>query len=311
MTVKVVTDSTADLPPEVARALDISVVPVYVTMRGKSYRDGVDIDLDRIYGEMLEHGTPITTSQPAPGDFAEVYRHLLKEADDIVSIHLTGRLSGVYQSAQQGREAMGGAGTKGRIEVVDSTTLSLGLGLVAIAAARLAKSGASISRVLEETGQAITGSHAWGMLDTLKYVLRSGRLGKAGVLLGNVLAVKPMLTMREGELHPSGFVRTRQKGIEKLIDNIARLTNVEEIGITQSTTPDEARSLKLKLSAIVDASRIHVSRLGPALGVHGGPGTLILAARTRATSLSPETERARRLINMPSIHIPRLNITPA
>jgi DegV family protein with EDD domain len=311
MTVKVVTDSTADLPPEVARALDITVIPVYVNLHGKSYRDGVDIDLDRIYGEMVERGAPITTSQPPPADFSDTYRHLLIEADDIVSVHLTGKLSGVYQSALLGREAMGSGKEKGRIEVVDSTSLSLGLGLVAIAAARLAKTGASVSRVLEEARQAIADSHAWGMLDTLKYVLRSGRLGRAGVLVGNVLNVKPMLLLKEGELHPWGFVRTRPKGMDKIIESITRLNNVEEIGITQSTTPDEARALKLKLSALVDASRIHVARLGPALGVHAGPGTLIMAVRTRAHALSQESEKARRLVNLPSIHIPKLNISPA
>ena len=306
MTVKIVTDSTADLPPDLARELDITVVPVYVNMRGRCYRDGVDVSLDEIYQKMVDGGTPITTSQPAPADFADTYRRLLKETDEIISINLTGRLSGVYSSALQGREMAGG---KGRIEVVDSCSISMGIGLMAVAAARLAEAGANLPRILEDTRAAMSRVHIWGMLDTLKYVLRSGRLGKAKALLGGLLSVKPMLTMKNGELFPSSFVRTRLRGMDKLIDNFKSFINVEEIGIVHSTTPDEAQNLRSRLSAVLDNRRIHLSRLGPALGVHGGPGTLILALRERLPA--PETgilSKSKKLINLPSFHNPRLNI---
>ena len=308
MTVRIVTDSTADLPPELARDLDITVVPVYVSMRGRSYRDGVDISLDEIYRKMIEGGTPVTTSQPAPADFSEAYRRLMKEADDIVSIHLTSRLSGVYSSAVQGRDMAGG---KGRIEVVDSASISMGIGLVALAAARLAKAGASMPCVLEETRHAIEHVHVWGVLDTLKYVLRSGRLGRAKAMVGSLLSVKPLITMKNGELYPSGVVRTRVKGIDKLIENFKTFINVDEIGIVHSTTPDEARTLRSRLSAVLDGSRIHLSRLGPALGVHGGPGTLVLALREKLqVTENAAADKIKRHINLPSFHAPRLNITP-
>ncbi len=305
MTVKIVTDSTADLPPEIARELDITVVPVYVNMRGRSYRDGVDVSLDEIYRKLVDDGTPITTSQPAPTDFAEIYRRLMKEADEIISIQLTSRLSGVYSSAIQGREMVGG---KGRIEVVDSASISMGTGLITMAAARLAKAGASLPHILDETKQAISQVHVWGILDTLKYILRSGRLGHAKALLGSLLNVKPMITMKNGELFPSGIVRSRPRAMDRLIENFKSFINVEEIGIVHSTNQEEAQSLKSRLSAVLDSRHIYLSRLGPALGVHGGPGTLILALRERQQAASSAlVTRAKKLINLPSFHAPRLN----
>jgi DegV family protein with EDD domain len=308
MTVRVVTDSTADLPPELIRELDITVVPAYVGINGRCYRDGIDITPDEIYKQLVTSEIPITTSQPSPGDFAEVYKHVLKETDEIVSIQATSRLSGIYQSAVQAREIVKG---KGRIEVIDSSSVSIGLGLITIAAARLAKAGVSLASVLDESRKAISQVHIWAIFDTLKYVFRGGRLGKATSLLGGVLNVKPVLTMKDGVLQPAGFARTRNRGMEKLLENLKRFQNVQDIGIVHSSTPEEAQTLRCRLSALVDKNRIYVSRLGPALGVHGGPGTLILALRagdTPKTSIDDALEKARKRIQMPFFRAPKLNI---
>ncbi len=310
MTVRVVTDSTADLPAEVVRELDITVVPAYVNIEGRSYHDGVDITPDDVYKRLVETDSPITTSQPPPGDFMETYQRVLKEADEIVSIQASSRLSGIYQSAMQARDMVGG---KGRIEVVDSGSVSIGLGMVAIAAARLAKSGVGISDVLDETRKAIGQIHIWAFFDTLKYVFRGGRLGKATSLLGGMLNVKPVLTMKDGVLHPAGFARTRAKGIERLLENIQRYRNISDVGIVHSTTPTEAQTLKARLSTLVDKNRIYVSRLGPALGVHGGPGTLILGIRasdTPKSGVEEALEKARKRIQLPTFHAPKLNSSP-
>jgi DegV family protein with EDD domain len=291
--------------------LNITVVPAFVTIRGQSYRDGVDITTDEVYKKLIESDTPITTSQPPPGDFAQAYKHVLKEADEIVSIHATSRLSGIYNSALQGRELANG---KGRIEVVDSLNLSMGLGLVTLAAARLAKAGASLSGVLEETRKALNQVRIWAVFDTLKYVFRGGRLGKASSMLGGVLNVKPVLTMKDGVLHPAGIARTRARGVERLLDNLKRYQNIKDIGIVHSSTPDEAQTLRCRLSALVDGNRVYVARLGPALGVHGGPGTLILAIRatdTPRSGMEEAIDKARkRMPQMPSFRAPKLNITP-
>jgi DegV family protein with EDD domain len=306
MTVKVVTDSTADLPAELARDLDITVVPVYVSIGGRSYRDGVDISLDEIYRRMIEGETQITTSQPAPSDFADTFRRLLKESDEIISINLTSRLSGVYSSALQGRDLAGG---KGRIEVMDSASISMGIGLSAIAAARLAAAGGSLPCIMEETRKTLSHIHIWGLLDTFKFILHSGRLGKAKALLGGLLSVKPMLTMKNGEIYPSGVVRTRSKGVDRLVENFKNFIDAEEAGIVHSTSPDEAKSLKGCLSVVLDGRRIHISRLGPALGVHGGPGTLVLALREKFPSTeSVIINRNKKLMSLPSFRSPHLNI---
>jgi DegV family protein with EDD domain len=308
MTVRVVTDSTADLPAELARELNITVVPAFINIRGRSYRDGVDITPDEIYHALLESDATITTSQPPPGDFAAVYKKVLKEADEIVSIQATSKLSGIYQSAIQAREAING---KGRIEIVDSSSLSMGLGLITIAAARLAKSGVSLAGVLECTRKAVDQVHIWAIFDTLKYVFRGGRLGKATSLLGSMLNVKPVITMRDGVIHPAGLARTRAKGLDKLLENIKRFQNIQDIGIVHSSATEEAQTLRCRLSALVDKNRIYVSHLGPALGVHGGPGAVILALRTSDApkrNLEDTIERARRRIQIPSFHSTKFNI---
>jgi len=288
MTVKIVTDSTSDLPPQLAQQLGITVVPVYVRFGEKVYRDGVDISHDELYQKLMESPIHPTTSQPPPSDFADVYSKLSQEADEIVSIQVTSKLSGTYNSALQGREL---AETGCRIEVVDSLSTSMGLGLIVMAAARLAEAGESLQGVMEEVRQAIPSIRVLGVFDTLKYLAKGGRLGKAKALLGTLLNVKPLITMRDGELFPAGQVRTRSKGIDRLFDFVKNALNIQELAIVHSTTPDEASSLRERIGSIFDKKRIHIARLGPALGVHGGPGTLILALREKVSSIRQEATK--------------------
>jgi len=306
MAVKIVTDSTADLPPELAKELDITIVPVYVSLRGQSYREGVDISLDEIYQNMAENDAPVTTSQPSPADFAETYRQLMQETDEILVINIASPLSGAYGSAVKGQELAGG---KGCIEVVDSASTSMGLGLLAIAAARLAQAGASLPHILAETKRSINRTHIWAMMDTLKYALRSGRLGRGKAMLGSLLSVKPMITLKNGEVHPAGMMRTRQKGLDKFIANVKSFANVEEVGIVHSTTPDDAQTLKSRLSSMLDIKHIHLSRLGPALGLHTGPGTIALALREKLPAMeSAIINKGKKLIEMPALRFPHLSI---
>jgi len=314
MTVKIVTDSTSDLPVQLAQELGITVVPVYLRFGEKVYRDGVDISQDEFYQKLVESPVHPATSQPTPADFADVYNRLSRETDEIVSIQVTSKLSGTYNSALQGR---GLAKTGCRIEVMDSLSTSMGLGLIAMAAARLAEAGEGLPAVTEEIRQAIPSIRLLGVFDTLKYLLRSGRLGKAKALLGSMLNVKPLLTMRDGELLPAGLARTRSKGIDRLFDLVKNALNIQELAIVHSTTPDEAGSLKERVASIFDRRRIHIARLGPALGVHGGPGTLILALREKASAIGQEAgeaepkatqgEPSKKRISLPSLHIPKLS----
>lgn len=309
MTVKIVTDSTADLPTQLAQELGITVVPVYLRFGDKVYRDRVDISENEFYQKLVESPIHPVTSQPTPADFAEVYQKLSQEADGIVSIQVTSKLSGTYNSALQGREM---TGARCHIEIVDSLSTSMGLGLIAMAAARVAQAGEGLPTVMEEIRQTIPNIRIFGVLDTLKYLLLGGRIGKAKALLGSILNVKPMLTMREGELLPAGLARTRSKGIERLFELVKNALNIQELAIVHSTTPDEASSLKERIGSIFDKRQTHLARLGPALGVHGGPGTLILALREKISNIkqrSGEGEPSKKRLSLPSLHLPRLSFS--
>jgi len=300
MTVKIVTDSTSDLSPQVAQELGITVVPVYVRFGERVYRDGVDISEDEFYQKLVESPIHPATSQPSPADFADVYKKLSREADEIVSIQVTSKLSGTYNSALQGRELVK---TGCRIEVVDSLSVTMGLGLIAMAAARLAEAGESLPAVMEEIRHCIPRIRLLGVFDTLKYLLRSGRIGKAKALLGSMLNVKPLLTMRDGELFPAGQARTRSKGIERLFDLVKNVLNIQELAIVHSTTPDEAGSLRERIASIFDRGRVHIARLGPALGVYGGPGALIVALREKVSDIRQEAAKVSQRRDSPCLQL--------
>ncbi|MBA7699115.1 Protein DegV [subsurface metagenome] len=276
MAIKVVTDSGADLPAQLAEELGITVVPLYVRFGEEVYRDRVDISEDEFYRRLLHDPVHPSTTQPTPQDFADVYQKLSKEADGIISIHIPGKLSGTCSSALQGKELIGKSCP---IEVVDSETLTMGLGMIAIAAATMAKSGESLPQVVKEVKQIIAGTQLLGLLDTLKYLALGGRIGKAKALLGSILNVKPVLTLKDGEVVPSGQVRTRGKGIDRLFDFVKNATDIQDLAVVYNTTPDEAQSLAERIGSVFDKERIRLARLGPVLGVHCGPGILFVVFR--------------------------------
>jgi DegV family protein with EDD domain len=203
-----------------------------------------------------------------------------KDADAIVSIHISTKLSGTCNSALQGKELI----EKGcPIEVVDSQSVTLGLGLTSIAAASVAKAGKGLKEVLAEVTRAIPNTDLLGLLDTLKYLLLGGRIGKAKALLGSLLNVKPMLKLQDGEVVPAGQVRTRSKGIDRLFDFAKSAVNIEDLAVVYNTTPDEAQSLAERIGSIFPKEKIRIARIGPMLGVHFGPGALVVVLREKVT----------------------------
>ena len=277
MAVKVVTDSGSDLPLEVARELGITVVPVYIYFGDKAYKDWVDIGPDELYERLVNGPVYPTTTQPMSADFAKTYEDLSKDADAIVSVHLPTKVSGTYNAAQQGVEI---AKPKCEVHVVDSLCVSVGLGLIAMAAARVAKAGGKLAEVLEETRKAISQTQIRGLLDTLQYLLKGGRITKAKALVGTLLNVKPILTIRDGEIVQAGMARSYAKGIDQLFEFVKSRPNLQEVAIVQSTVPEEANALKARIASIIEEKRILMARLGAGLGVHGGPGTILVAARS-------------------------------
>lgn len=276
MTIKIVTDSTADIPSALAKELGITVVPLYVRFGDETYRDRVDITEDEFYQRLMNDPIHPSTSQPTPQDFANVYRELSQQADGIVSIHISSKLSGTCNSALQAKELVA---TECPVEVVDSEMVSMGLGLLAIEAAIFANSGKGLQQVVEEVKQLISSTHVWALFDTLKYLALGGRIGKAKALLGSVLNIKPVLVVKDGEMAPASQVRTRAKGIGVLCDFVNKVIDIQDLAVVHSTTPDEAQVLADHIGAMFDKDRIRLARIGPTLGVHAGPGALVVALR--------------------------------
>ena len=277
MVVKIVTDSGSDISPEVARELGITVIPVYIYFGDKVYKDGKDISPDELYKKLVEGPIYPTTTQPMPADFAQAYSELSKDADAIVSVHLPAKVSGTCNAALQGIEI---AKPKCEVHVVDGFCVSVGLGIIATAAARAAKAGGKLAEVLEETKKAISQTQIRGLLDTLQYLLKGGRVTRAKALVGTLLNVKPILTMHEGEIVQAGMARSYPKGIEQLFDFVKSYPKLQDVGIAHSTVPEAANAFKKRLVTLIDEKHIQTSRIGAGLGVHGGPGTLLVAARS-------------------------------
>jgi DegV family protein with EDD domain len=276
MPVKIVTDSGADLPEQLARELGITVVPIYVRFGEEVYRDRVSISEDEFYERLTHDPVHPNTTQPGPQDFLEAYQELSADADGIVSIHITGKLSGTYNSALMARDMLE---TGCPVEVVDSETLSMSVGLMVIAAAEMAKAGESMDKIVAEVKKAMPESSMLFLLDTLEYLRRGGRIGKAKALLGSVLNLKPMLTVKDGELVPAGQVRTRAKGMDKLFEYVKNAGNIQDLAVVYNTTPDEAQTLAERIGSVFDREKIRIARVGPGLGAHGGPGAMLVVIR--------------------------------
>ncbi|MGI2335885.1 MAG: DegV family protein [Dehalogenimonas sp.] len=278
MAVRVVTDTTADLPPAILSELGIIAVPLYVRFGEKVYKDGIGITQDEFYARLPVDPVHPNTSQPSPQDFLDVYEKLAAEGnDEIISIHISKKLSGTWDSAMQAKQMLEG---KASVEVVDSVSVTMGLGLLALMAGRMAKEGRSLAEIKAEVEKAVPQIHVLALFDTLKYLAAGGRIGKAKALVGSMLNVKPVLIVKDGEMHPAGQVRSRAKGIERLVEWTGSFKNIADVSVGHTTTPEDMDKLAELLSGIVPQDKIIKARLGTALGTHAGPGTLFVALRT-------------------------------
>jgi DegV family protein with EDD domain len=276
MTVKVVTDSTCDMPPQLMQDLGITAVPIYVVFGDKSYRDKLDIGDDEFYEKLVHGSVHPSTSIPTPKDFADAYNKLTQETDEIISIHITSRESGTYNAALLAKELVT---KKCRIEVVDSLSMSMALGLLVAEAGRQAKAEASLEKVTESVRQAIPKVHLIFLLDTLKYVVRGGRLSKAYGIIGSALRVKPMLTLKEGDLSLVGVARTKAKAVERLFEFAKGFPKVKELAVSYTTAHDEAKAFADRLKAAFPGVPVSLMRVGSSLGTHAGPGGMGIAVR--------------------------------
>jgi DegV family protein with EDD domain len=275
MTVRIVTDSTVDISLEQAAQMGVTIVPVYVRFGDEVLRDLYDINNAEFYRRLETSGIHPTSSQPAPGDFAKVYQELSKDTDEILSIHLTSKLSGTYNAALQGREV---AESQARIEIIDTFSLSMAVGMAVMSAAKLAAAGESLDNIIQDVREKIAATRIFGIFDTIRHLQRGGRVGQAVLRLGSLLNIKPLLEVRDGVLAPVGAVRVREHGITKLKQFLQRAVNPVELAVVYNTFADEANAFR-DYVAEATGCPVHLAQLGPALGVHSGPGTLLLAVR--------------------------------
>lgn len=282
MPVRVVTDSTADLPPELAADLGITVVPLLVLFGGETLRDGVDITTGEFYRRLASAKTLPTTSQPSVGDFEAAYARLAEETTGIVSIHLSGKLSGTVGAAAAATTSFPHC----TIEVIDSESASFGCGIAVARAAQAAKAGARLPEVCAIARQVIASQTIIFTVDTLEYLRRGGRIGRAAAFLGSVLSIKPILGIRDGEIYPIERVRTRKRAIDRLYERTAELESVTDIAIMHSTTPGEAEELGARLVQRFPNAHFWTGKIGPVLGVHAGPGVIGVAAVSQAAGQS-------------------------
>ena len=271
MAVKIVTDSLSDITPEFAQELGITTVPLYVRFGEEIYRDRVEITTDEFYHRLVHGEVFPTTTQPSPGDFLEIFNKLAKETDEILVIVVSSKLSGTYQSALQAKSLFEG---KCRIEVIDSMKVAMSLGLIVISVVKAAKAGAKLDEVAHLVRQAMPRSHLIAYFETLKYLAKGGRIGKAQGMLGAMLSIKPILTVRDGEMAPLTRVRSRTAGMDYLYNFVAGFSNIEGLAVEHATTPADAEALVERLNPVFPRERIYRSTVSPVLGTHGGPGAI-------------------------------------
>jgi DegV family protein with EDD domain len=274
--VQVITDSTADMPPGVRESLGIRVVPIYLRFGEKTYRDGVDIGTEQFYARLQSDSKHPATSQPNPEDFISTFKEYCATKEGIVSINISSRISGTYNSANIAKKALQ---SQCPIEIIDSGLNSGGLGLVVTAAGRAAQAGASLREVVDETKKAAGDVRMFGIFETMKYLARSGRVSKTIAMASRVLNIMPLLTFHEGEIVRAGLVRTVSKGMDKIHHFVETNMPVSELMVVHSMVKEQANALKNRLSEFIAEEKISVAELGPGLGVHGGPGVLLVALR--------------------------------
>jgi DegV family protein with EDD domain len=273
MSVRVVTDSTAHLRPEVVRELGITVVPFHLQIGDRSYLDGLDIDEGEFYRLVYELGLEVETFEPNVEEFYQVYGKLNESTGEVLSLHLSAALSSAAQNAQEAADMLLG---RCQIAVVDSQSVSVGLGSLVEAAARAAANGETLDEIVRLVRGLINQIYVVFFSEGLDYLERGGRIGEAQALLGTMLGIKPFLTLEGGDILPIEKVRTREEAIEKLIEFISEFDAIRELTIVKGLQcpADELRTLLERLELLFPALDVPVINYGPVLAAHIGPSTL-------------------------------------
>ncbi|GAA3688034.1 DegV family protein with EDD domain [Yimella lutea] len=283
MTIAVVTDSSAYLPTHVAVRGRVFVVPLHVAVDGVSHDEGVDVSASDVAAALREH-RPVSTSRPSPGAFLEVYEDLIaRGVDQIVSIHLSRQMSATLASAE-----IAAASCDADVRVIDSESIGMAMGFAVLAAAGAVDDGATVDEVERIARDVAATSHTYFYVDTLEYLRRGGRIGRAPSLVGSALSIKPLLTLTDGYIEPLERVRTTSKALARL-KSLARQAAVEldsgdgvDVAVHHLDALERAEQLAEDLAeAVPDARRVLLVELGAAVGAHVGPGTIAVAVAPR------------------------------
>jgi DegV family protein with EDD domain len=268
--VRIVTDSTADLTPEQQRAAGITVVPLNVHFGDEVFRDHVDLSADEFFRRLKASAQLPRTSQPSVGAFEEAYRKLLDGGDEVVSVHLSSKVSGTYNSALMAAQSVG----DGKIDVVDSLSTSMALGFMALEGAKLARAGRDRQAVAECLQGLVPKARVICVVDTLTYLERGGRIGKARALLGSLLNVKPILQLKDGEVVPVGRARGRPQSLSRLVELLQRDGKVSQLAIMHGAARTDAEQLRERVASSYPGMDIQLTEIGAVLGTHTGPGVI-------------------------------------
>lgn len=274
MTVRIVTDSTCDLPAHVVERLGITVVPLTVFFGDEALLDGVEIDSQTFYERLKSSGTLPRSSQPSVDLFQETYERLSADGSEIVSIHLSSKMSGTLNAASVAREVVKASA---HVDLIDSYQVSLGLGVIVMEAALAAQAGKSLAEVVGATRRAMDSTGVYLLVDTLEFLRRGGRIGRASSLLGSILSIKPILHVEDGEVAPVERVRTRAKAIERIFQLALKHPRSKTLFVAYGGDSAQAELLMERLRPALPHTEILLAEFGPVVGVHTGPGSLGIA----------------------------------
>ena len=279
--IMVVTDSSASLPPEMADKLGIRIIPLWLIWDEQSFLDGVDIDPHTFYQRLKDSKTLPSSTQPTAMEFKALFETLAGECAGIVCVLASSKISGTVDSACAAREF-----SPVPVEVVDSGFSAMGQGLIAISAARAAAAGASLAEVAAAAEKIRDAVHLLFVVDTLEYLHKGGRIGKAQALMGTLLRIKPLIGTGNGEVQPKGKARTQKKALTRLFEMTQEFGEIEDLTIAHSTIPEEAAAFTERLSPVFEKDKIYQSRIGPVIGTYLGPGSIAIGIIEKSSQSS-------------------------
>ena len=271
--VKIVTDSTADLPESLVEEFKISVVPLKVIFGNEIFREGIDIKNEEFYHKLTSCQQLPTTSQPSPGEFKQVYEELTNDGSSVISIHISSLLSGTYQSALMAQKEL----HTRDITVIDSKKVSMGLGMAVLEAAQAAKAGKTAAEIVSLVEQLIPKIHIYFVVNTMEYLQKGGRIGKASALLGTMLNIKPVLMIEDGLVVPMQKIRGKGKAVDRLAEMLKDFAGRHgplRCALMHADALDETMRFHQRLISQITPCEFIIANIGVVVGTHGGPGLI-------------------------------------